>query len=519
MFKSVFAKYVTVFMTIMTLGFVILLLIVTSTVSYYSTDAKTDLMNQVASILREDLEGHLEQPLTEEPSGAEDPSEDEENPPSSGTVSVPVPIEISQEAETSMKRIFSAFSFDSRDKLAVWISDLEGNVLFTIATSDEKHLLAYREKLPREVTSALSSGEEYLGTVNYEPTKTDILIRGLGIFYENGQMCGMIVVGSSNIGWGSMVENLSKTVMTAALLVILVALVAAYFITEFTVKPLREMNRAARKFAAGKFESRVVVRGKDEVAQLAEAFNQMAESLENLETMRNSFVANVSHDLRTPMTTISGFIDAIRDGVIPPDQVDHYLEVISKEIHRLSRLVATLLDLSRLQTGDRKFFMKPFDICEMARVIVISFEKQIEEKRLEVDFQCEQDRLYVMADHDAIYQVFYNLCHNAVKFSKEGGRLRIRIQETRGKKIQISVYNEGEGIPRSDIPMVFERFYKSDKSRGLDKAGLGLGLFISKTIITAHKEKIWVTSQGGRYCEFFFTLPRSPYGIPHGTEE
>ena len=154
----------------------------------------------------------------------------------------------------------------------------------------------------------------------------------------------------------------------------------------------------------------------------------------------------------------------------------------------------------------------------MARLILISFEKKIDEKRLDVSFECDEDRIPVNADHDAIYQVFYNLCHNAVKFASEGGALRIRITEGKGKKIQVAVYNEGQGIPKDDLGMVFERFYKSDKSRGLDKSGVGLGLFISKTIMSAHGEKIWVESEQGKYCEFFFTLSRSNHGILHGSE-
>ena len=315
-----------------------------------------------------------------------------------------------------------------------------------------------------------------------------------------------------------MVEQLSDTVMTAALLVLLASLIAAYFISERITGPLREMSNAVKRFASGKFDVRVRVRGKDEVADLAIAFNEMAVSLENLEQMRSSFVANVSHDLRTPMTTIAGFIDGIRDGVIPKEEQEHYLEVISGEVRRLSRLVSSLLDLSRIQAGERKFVMKPFDICEMARIILISFEKQIDEKHLDVAFECDEDRIAVSADHDAIYQVFYNICHNAVKFSNDGGTFRIRITNAKDKKVQVSVYNDGQGIPAEDVPFVFERFYKSDKSRGLDKSGIGLGLYISKTIISAHGERIWVTSELGHGCEFSFTLSRTSHVHPHSTD-
>ena len=151
--------------------------------------------------------------------------------------------------------------------------------------------------------------------------------------------------------------------------------------------------------------------------------------------------------------------------------------------------------------------MAPFDMCEMCREILISFEQKINEKKLEVEFDCPDSALSVMADRDAIYQIVYNLCDNAVKFSSEGGTLRITVKRVKSRKALVSVYNEGQGIAPADLPYVFERFYKSDKSRGLNKSGVGLGLFISKTIIEAHGETIWVESEHERNCNFSFTLP------------
>ena len=150
--------------------------------------------------------------------------------------------------------------------------------------------------------------------------------------------------------------------------------------------------------------------------------------------------------------------------------------------------------------------MSKFDVCETAKLILISFEQKIDAKHLEVEFDSQDERMYVNADSDAIYQVLYNLCHNAVKFSNEGGLLKISIKRIKSKKILVEVYNEGQGISKEDLQYVFERFYKSDKSRGLDKTGAGLGLFISKTIIEAHEEKIWVESEYGKNCSFKFTL-------------
>ena len=298
-----------------------------------------------------------------------------------------------------------------------------------------------------------------------------------------------------------------RVVINSSIWVMIAAVVAAYIITERIVKPLRKMTAATKSFAEGDFSTRVDVdKHNNEIAELAKAFNNMAESLESLEKMRNSFLANISHDLRTPMTTISGFIDGINSGAIPPEKHEYYLGVISAEVHRLSRLVTQLLDVSRLESGERKFNYTDFDIAEVARLILISFEQKIEDKRLDVEFDAEYDGMYAKADKDAIYQVLYNLCHNAIKFAREGGKFRIRITRITDTKLKIAVYDQGQSLSDVDAKMVFDRFYKTDESRGLDKTGVGLGLYISKTIIDAHGETIGVDSIANDGCEFWFTL-------------
>ena len=208
------------------------------------------------------------------------------------------------------------------------------------------------------------------------------------------------------------------------------------------------------------------------------------------------------------MTTISGFIEGILDGAIPPENTNHYLGIIAGEVRRLSRLVNSLLDITRIQAGERKFNMAPFDICELAREIIITSEQRLEAKKLDVVFDADSDNMFVNADRDAIHQILYNICDNAIKFSNEGGRYEIGIHEKNGK-VTVSVYNEGVGITAEDLPYVFDRFYKSDRSRGLDKTGVGLGLYIARTIIEAHKEKIWVESEYGKWCRFSFTLQKT----------
>jgi signal transduction histidine kinase len=204
------------------------------------------------------------------------------------------------------------------------------------------------------------------------------------------------------------------------------------------------------------------------------------------------------------MTTIAGFIEGITSGAIPPEQHGHYLGIVSSEVHRLSRLVSQLLDLSRYESGDRKLSFVDFDVAEVARLVIISFEKTLDEKKLNVEFESD-DSVYVHADKDAIYQVVYNLCHNAIKFSREGGTFRVTIERIGSKKIRFSVYDEGQTVSKEDAVHIFDRFYKTDKSRGLDKTGVGLGLYICKTVIDGHGEEIALLPHE-EGCEFWFTL-------------
>ncbi len=313
-------------------------------------------------------------------------------------------------------------------------------------------------------------------------------------------------------------QSTIKTVILASLWVMIASFVAVYFISEKIVAPIRQMSVATKRFSAGEFDTKIPVEGSDEIAELATAFNSMADSLANLEYMRSSFLANVAHDLRTPMTSISGFIDGILSGAIPQEQQSYYLGVIGQEIRRLSRLVSNLLDISRMEAGNRKFEKTPFDICETARIILLTFETKIDAKKLNVEFDAPEDRLYVYSDKDAVYQVLYNLCDNAVKFSRDGGLYRITIKEA-GDKVSVSVFDEGIGISKEDLPNVFDRFYKSDKSRGLDRTGVGLGLYIVKTIMDNLGEQITVDSVQGEYCNFTLTLTKYTGKLPSAQEQ
>ncbi len=483
MFKSIFTKYFVAVMLIVLISFSVIILMISMIIGEHSKNEKNNIMETAANASVTYLQGQL-----------------------FGTPSGDLS-EMITDQEARVTQMLQVIAFHAND-LAIAVTNEDGTIL-TFVRNEEAVVLNATQLPSSLIAQATENGGGFIPQsieqqALFEAPQT---IYAAPILSEDGAIEGFVLVCASPKIMPELSTMISHAIVNSILWILLAVLIAVYLVTERIISPLRAIGAAARSFAEGNFDVRVPVRGKDEIAELAIAVNNMAESLNNYDTMRNTFMSNVSHDLRTPMTSISGFIDGILDGVIPPDKHQYYLKLVSDEVKRLSRLVASLLDLSRIQAGDRKFVMSSFDICEMGRQIVISFEKKITDKDLRVSFDCDEENLLVIADQDAIHQIFYNLCDNAVKFSAEGGEFRITIKKLKNRKILISVYNEGQGIADADLPYVFERFYKSDKSRGLNKSGVGLGLFIAKTIIDAHHEKIWVESEFEKYCRFNFTLP------------
>ncbi len=301
-------------------------------------------------------------------------------------------------------------------------------------------------------------------------------------------------------------EDILPLFFLISIAVLIMALILSYASSRLLSKPLRDMADTARRFGQGDFSARVETDGRgEEIDELTEAFNSMADSLEKSEERRREFLANVSHELKTPMTTIAGFADGILDGTIPPQSQKRYLQTISSETKRLNRLVRSMLELSRLQAGDRNTLLQnSFDVSEVLRLTLINFVDKIEARRLDVDFQVPEEPMIVLGDPDAITQVVYNLLDNAVKFSREGTELGISLWKDNAKAY-VSIRNRGSTIPEAEIPLLFDRFHKSDRSRSQDRDGVGLGLYIVKTILTSHGEDIAVTSRQG-VTDFVFTL-------------
>ncbi len=299
-----------------------------------------------------------------------------------------------------------------------------------------------------------------------------------------------------------------KMFFLAAVAAFMVAFGVTWLYSYKMTRPLRLMCDATKSFAMGDFSVRVPVFSDDEVGELAKAFNQMAETLASSESMNRNFIANVSHELKTPMTTISGFIDGIIDGTIPKEKEKHYLGIVAQEVKRLSRLVKTMLDLSRIDSGKMQIHPARFDISNTIIVTLLSFEAKIEEKNIEIRGLEDSEPTFVDGDPDMIHQVLYNLTENAVKFTNEGGFIEIHTVET-ADRITVSVRNSGPGIPPDDAKMIFDRFFKTDKSRSKDKTGMGLGLYIVKTMVQLHGGEIRVESVENEYTTFEFWLPNT----------
>ena len=297
-----------------------------------------------------------------------------------------------------------------------------------------------------------------------------------------------------------------KMFFLAGIAAFMVAFGVTWLYSYRMTRPLRTMCDATKSFAMGDFSVRVPVFSDDEVGELAKAFNQMAETLANSESMNRNFIAKVSHELKTPMTTISGFIDGIIDGTIPPEKEQYYLGIVSTEVKRLSRLVKTMLDLSRIDSGKMVLRRARFDISNTIFVALLSFESKIDEKKIEIRGLEDSQPIFVDGDPDMIHQVLYNLLENAVKFTNVNGYIEIHaVEET--ERVTVSIRNSGPGISPDDVKMIFDRFYKTDKSRSQDKNGMGLGLYIVKTMVQLHGGEIHVESVENEYTLFEFWIP------------
>ena len=360
--------------------------------------------------------------------------------------------------------------------------------------------------LPAAMGEKLAKGQTYAGSNRlgiYERPRFIVAVpaRATADGMEVGPVLAVAEPNAMTEMWRAFLGIFGMTAIT----VLLIAFVATATTTMQQTKPVKDMAAAARSFAEGNFDARVHDTGRDdEIGELTEAFNAMADSLQKTEQQRREFIANISHELKTPMTTIAGYADGILDGVISRSEEQQYLRIISGESRRLSRLVRRMLDVSQLQSLDLIKQKRPFDLSESMRRVLVSMEKKITARGLDVEVEIPEEPVIVLGDNDLLTQVVYNLLENAVKFASQGSTLFLGL-EKRGEKAVVTVRNRGETIPPEELPLLFERFHKSDRSRSADKDGVGLGLYIVRTILEQHREKITAASEDG-LTAFSFTV-------------
>ena len=298
--------------------------------------------------------------------------------------------------------------------------------------------------------------------------------------------------------------------LLSACIMLLCASILTQMLMRRLTDPLQKVTDAAQRFGGGDLSVRVEgVEGEGEVADLARTFNTMADNIQSNDNARGQFMGNIAHELRTPMTTIKGFIDGILDGTIPPEMQNHYLQLVSEETGRLARLIQNMLDLSKLESGEYAPNARMFNIWETLTGVALSAEQRINDGMIEIDGLTMDEKVLVYADPDFIHQVAYNLLDNAIKFTPAGGTIRFGVEKL-GPEVEVSIWNSGQGISPEALPYVFQRFYKEDKSRGLHARGAGLGLNICKVLVNLSGGQIRVESQQGEWCRFVFTLPTLP---------
>lgn len=399
----------------------------------------------------------------------------------------------------------------SEDGTIIYYSEIPENIQYNLTESQEGLFKLPDERQYIKQPSEYEVGDYFglfKGTgIDWVTYNKPFVIRNIPPYSLEAR--GMILIHSRIPSIYQLKHSIFLVFVAAGVIGGIIALIFVALLTKHITKPMNQMKAVAKKVASGEFTGRINVKGKDELSELSKSFNEMITELENLEKMRRDFIGNVSHELRTPLTSIKGFVDGIIDGVIPPEKHEYYLRIVRDETSRMQDLVNDLLSLAKLQGGEVALKYSIFDINELIRRSVISLQQMFLEKNLEFNALFETERMFVRADLDSIQRVIINLLHNAIKFTPENGVIAAKTYYEKNKVV-ISIEDSGRGIPKEDLPGIFERFYKTDKSRSEDRTGVGLGLAIVRNIINKHDETIKVESQEGHGTRFIFTLSKAP---------
>lgn len=358
---------------------------------------------------------------------------------------------------------------------------------------------------------------------NFDPTITEGSYYTIGNFFQTFEedmlsvfapitsdykVKGYVVIHSSMSSIQSEANSLLNISYIMLIILFLLSLIILIFFTEIVYIPLRKITEATEQYASGNMHYEFTVESEDEMGYLAATLSYMASEIARSEDDQKKFVANVSHDFRSPLTSIKGYLEAMIDGTIPPEMYEKYLTILLNETERLRKLTNSLLTLNNLNTKGIMLNKSDFDINRTIRNVAASFEGTCRAKTIAIELVLTGEEMYVVADVDKIQQVLYNLLDNAIKFSHHNSVIKLETSE-KHNKVFVSVKDSGIGIPKDDLKLIWDRFYKSDLSRGKDKKGTGLGLSITKEIIRSHGENINVISTEGVGTEFIFSLPKS----------
>lgn len=355
-----------------------------------------------------------------------------------------------------------------------------------------------------ELTQGVMDGEIVVYKMNSgEMFDTTMLVVGYPV--TEGQLAGIFMCRPMPEIESSLMEMYQMSILCLFFVSVL-GLIISYLTAKHVAWPLVLMNRAAKIIANGDFEQRVTVKGDDELGELAESFNHMAESLQAHEKVQRDFIANISHDLRSPLTSMQGFLTAMLDGTIPPEKQQRYLQIVLEETGRLSRMTQGIVEMSRAQSSAILLEESDFDINDLIRINIEILEPQLGEKHAMIRGIYAEEKTIVHGDADKISRVVQNLLSNAVKFSPEGGVIEVETTLLEKKKVLVSIKDEGPGISKENQKYVFDRFFKADTTRNQDKVGSGIGLAIAKEFMLAHGENITVKSEEGEGATFAFSL-------------
>jgi signal transduction histidine kinase len=405
---------------------------------------------------------------------------------------------------TSLEYLQIRFNeFEDTLKTSVWFFSADGNLIAASNPDNYNNLPKNIKNLEKNMN--LEKGFTQTGNFNNIFGSTMISI-GIPIYTEE-TLKGYLILHTSMTELDSLQDNILGIMYMPFLVMILVVGIVLAYLSGTVLRPIAKINNTAREYAKGNFEARTGVKRKDELGELSDSLEYMASELSKLDEYRKNFIANISHDFRSPLTSIKGYLEAMLDGTIPVEKYDRYLNIVLNESKRLTKLTSSLLELNDFDTYGPILKRQSFDIVDVIKETRNTVEGICEEKNIDFRLKCPAEDTIVYADKMKIGQVVYNLIDNAIKFSPQNGRITVTVYDKNGK-LFVSVKDEGPGIEKDKQNKVWDRFYKTDSSRGRDKQGTGLGLSITKEIIKAHNENINLISTEGAGSEFVFTLTK-----------